>query len=97
VARPFVVISESATFVADLYDRFVKIDELAGVPARRGCRRFFGAHGVTRPTFSENRIERVLREDVLNIGDQQFLVLLFMMPAKDQKRLNVVEQLFVGI
>ena len=77
------------------YDRFqqsfVKLDKLVGTrrrpcPARR-----------RRPTSSKNRIERVLREDVLDVGDEQFLMLLFMMHAEDENRLDFIEQTFVGI
>lgn len=56
-----------------------------------GRRKFDGAHGVTRPTSTKNRIERVLREDVLDVRDEQFLMLLFVMEAEDENRFHFIE------
>ena len=47
--------------------------------------------------LAKYRIERVLREDVLDVRDEQFLMLLFVMDAKDENRLDFIEQTFVGI
>ena len=38
--------------------------------------------------FPENRMERVLRENVLDVGDEQFLVLLLVMQADREDRLD---------
>src|SRR5215510_6105607 len=91
--RPFVVIGKSATVMANLNDCFFEIDELVGTVFR--YRPFFSAHGVTRPTGSKNRIKRILCEHVLDVGDQQFLVLLLMMKTENEYRFNLIEQLFV--
>ena len=34
--------------------------------------------------LAENRIERILRENVLDVGDEQFLMLLLVMNAENQ-------------
>ena len=46
---------------------------------------------MTRLTSTKNRIERVLRENVLDVRDEQFLMLLFVMEAEDQDRFNFIE------
>jgi mannitol/fructose-specific phosphotransferase system IIA component len=38
-----------------------------------------------------------LREDVLDVGDKQFLVLLFMIHAEHEERLDLIERLLVCI
>src|SRR5438094_3260953 len=86
--RPFVVVGESAAGVADRGHSFPKIDE-----AYRGD--FFIA-GLDIP-LSKDRIERILSKHVLDIGDEQFLVLLLMMHAQDEDWLDFAEQLFVSI
>src|SRR5436309_14657009 len=42
-------------------------------------------------------MERILREHVLDIRDEQFLMLLLMMNAENQNGFNVVEKFFVSI
>ena len=81
--------------MADSRHRFFESDKVAGTALR--CRPFFGAHGVTRPTRSKDRIERILREHVFDICDQQFLMLLFVMSAQNKNCFDFVEQFFVGI
>ena len=76
-------------------DRLVELDKLARTTLR--CRSFFSAHGLTRPAGSKNRIKRVLCEDVFYVRDEQFLMLLFVMHAEDENRLDFIEQTFVGI
>src|SRR6266705_3502862 len=95
--RPFVVIGEATAIMANRDGCLLEIDETVGTPTRRGCRPFFGAHGVTRPTRTKNRIERILCEHVLDVRDEQFLMLLLMMPAEDQNRLDVIEQFLIGV
>src|SRR6266478_5384452 len=77
--RPFVVIGETTAIMANRDGLFVEIEKAVGTALR--CRPFFGAHGVTRPTRTKDRIKRILREHVLDIRDEQFLVLLLMMSA----------------
>ena len=49
------------------------------------------------PTSAENRIERILRENVFDVGDEQFLMLLLVMRAENQKGLDFIDKVFVGI
>src|SRR5437773_11063424 len=77
--RPFVVIGEATAVMANRDWRFLELDKIVGTALR--CRPFFGAHRVTRPTRTKDRIKRILREHVLDIRDEQFLVLLLMMSA----------------
>ena len=93
--RPFIVIGESATGMADLNDCLLELDELVRTARCAIPRKLSGQCGVA--TFSKNRIERILREHVLDVGDKQFLVLLFMMYAQDDDRLDFIEQLFVSV
>src|SRR5206468_571118 len=93
MSRSFVVISESAAIVTDCDKRLFEIEEMVGTALC--CRPFVGAHGVTRPAFAKNGIKRILRKDVLDIGDQQFLMLLLMMNAENQDRFDYIKQLFV--
>src|SRR5881397_2539042 len=95
--RSFVVIGEATAIMANRDNLFVEIEKAVGTPTRRGCRPFFGAHGVTRPTRTKNRVERILREHVLDVRDEQFLMLLLMMPAEDENRFDVIEQFLIGI
>src|SRR6266478_2031677 len=95
--RPFVVVGEATTIMANRDGCLLEIDETVGTPMRRGCRPFLGAGGVTRPTCSKNRVERILREHVLDVRDEQFLMLLLMMPAQDENRFDVIEQFLIGI
>ena len=90
MSRSFVVVGESATVMADLNSCFVEIDELVGTP-RCGVRTMRRAV----PTSSKNGIKRILRKDVLDIGDQQFLMLLLMVNAQNQDRFDYIKQLFV--
>ena len=46
---------------------------------------------------SKDRIERILREDVFDVGDEQFLMLLLVMKAEGQDRLDFREQRVVGL
>src|SRR6266436_6959778 len=93
--RPFVVIGEPVAVMANRDWRLLELDKIVGT-ARR-CRPFFGAHGVTRPTRTKDRIKRILREHVLDIRDEQFLVLLLMMPSENQNRFDFIEQFLISI
>src|SRR5882724_12112101 len=93
--RPFVVVGEATAIMANRDGLFVEIEKAVGTALR--CRPFFGAHGVTRPTRTKDRIKRILREHVLDIRDEQFLVLLLMMPAENQNRFDFIEQFLIRI
>src|SRR5437867_3304504 len=95
--RPFVVIGEATAIMANRDGCLLEIDETVGTPTRRSCRPFFGARGVTRRTCSKNRVEGILREHVLDVRDDQFLMLLLMMPAEDENRFDFIEQIFISI
>jgi hypothetical protein len=86
--RPFVVIGESVAIMPYRSHGFLEIDKVD-----RG--NFFC--GDIAVLLTKNRIERVLREDVLDVRDEQFLMLLFVMEAEDEERLDLIEQLFVCI
>src|SRR5215472_16645955 len=94
--RPFVVVSESVAIMADCGHSFFEIDKLIGTPRDGGCRPFVGVHGVARLTSTKNRIERVLRENMFDVRDKQFLMLLFVMNAEHENRLNFTQQSFIG-
>ena len=56
----------------------------------------FHSAGIIDPGYSfKHRIERVLRKDVFDVGNEKFLVLLFVMQAEDQNWLDFGEQGFV--
>src|SRR5204863_6242948 len=92
VPGPFVVVGESAAIIPNLDDFFIELDEVVGMALR--CRPFFGAHGVTRLT-AKDRIKWVLREHVLDIRDQQFLVLLLMVNPENDDRFDFIEYPFI--
>src|SRR5205807_9831208 len=75
--RAFVVVRETGAAVPDGCDRFSKIDK-----THRWRRR-----GFFRCSFAENGMQRVLGENVLDIGEEQFLVLRFGLIAEDHDRL----------
>ena len=92
--RSFIVVSESATVMTNRDNRLIEIEEMHwdGSPIDR---RRFGTLGVSRGICAKNRIKRILREDVFDIGDQQFLMLLFVMKTENEDRFDFIEQLFV--
>src|SRR5437870_3602203 len=92
---PFVVIGEATSVISNRDGCLFEIAGRVGTALR--CRPFFGAHGVMRPTRTKDRIKRILRKHVLNIGDEQFLMLLLMMPSKDQNRFDFIEQFPISI
>src|SRR6476659_8293847 len=90
--RPFVVVEKSVALMADLSGSLFKIDKVVGTP-RCGVRK--AQRGVR--TNTKYRVERVLRQHVFDVCDEQFLMLLFMMESKDQNRFYFIEQTFVRI
>ena len=93
--RPFVIVGEIVAAVADLDGGFIKVDELVGRDRR--ARRDFGRTARRSVPTTEDRIERVLREDVFDICEQQFLVLLFVINSERQDRLDFAEEFFVSM
>ncbi len=79
VARSLAVEGEAASVMSGRHDAFGALD-----PLHRGKRRNF-----TRDPFfggPHGGAERVLREEVLEVGEQQFLMLLFVVDTKLDKR-----------
>src|SRR5205085_5039130 len=96
--RAFVIVGKPGAVVTDHDRRFLKFDE-----ALRGCSRDRRSRpilsvairfmaGIIDPGYSEHWIKRILGEDVLDVGEQKFLVLLFMIQAERQDRFDLVEQ-----
>src|SRR5262245_862142 len=84
--RFFVIIGESSAVMTNCDDRLFEVDKMN----RSGFRY------LTFPlTLAKHRIQRVLCEHMLDVGDQQFLVLLLMMKTENQDRLDLIEQFFV--
>src|SRR5207245_11145863 len=88
MSRSFVIVSKSAPVVADLNRRFIKFDKL---------QRLYVDLIVFDFVLLENRIERVLREDMFDVGDEQLLMLLLVMDSKGQDRFNLAKQFLIGI
>jgi len=74
MSRAFIVVGETRAIMTNLDNFFIEIDEAK----RRGFR-----VSDVDISFAEDGIERVLREDVLDICDEQFLVLLLVMNAEN--------------
>ena len=75
MARPFAVEREAVAGMADRGDARLALEPFHGGKLRnftRDCR--FG--------LPDRRAERVLREEMLEVGEQQFLMLLFVLDAE---------------
>ena len=72
--RSFIIVGKTGTFVTDGNDRFVEMDEVLF----RNLVRFF-----TALVRFENWMKRILREDVFDVGNEKFLVLLFVMESEN--------------
>src|SRR5437868_2651329 len=84
----FVVVSETVAGVADLDCGFVELDKLE---------RWDREVATVDLARAKDRIERVLREDVFNVGDEQFLMLLLMMKPEGQDGLDLGNQFLVSV
>src|SRR5436190_5005180 len=73
----FIVVGKTLAIVSDPHGRFVESYELLGGNScfLRSCL------GIAK-----NRIKGVLREDVFDVGDEQFLVLFLVMKAQPNDR-----------
>ena len=87
MTRAFVIVAEAVASVTDLANRLREIDELE----RRDC-----GVAIASGSFAKNRMKGILREDMFDVGDEQLLMLLFVMQSDDENRFNFVEQRFVG-
>src|ERR1051325_7215902 len=87
MARAFVVIGKSSALVADGRNRLVELDE--------ALRRNGVVSGVRRG-FPEDGIERILSEDMFDIGQEQLLMLLLVMETQRDDRLDLGEQGLIG-
>ena len=97
MSRAFVVVGEAASVMTDLDRCLLEVDQahwhgLCPRVVDLACR----AAVLRRLALAKNGIERILREDVFNVGEQQFLVLLLVLHAKNQDRLDFLEKFFVG-
>src|SRR5207253_8583227 len=85
----FVVLSESAAVMANCDNHLFEVDKFEGrtLWARRRrappCSFRSSRCGDSRSNYLKNRIKRILREHVLDVGDQQFLMLLLMMKSEN--------------
>jgi hypothetical protein len=87
MARAFIVVRESGALMPDGDDGFLKLDKaLRGHPAVFNSGR-----------LGENGVERVLRKDVFDVGNEKLLVLLFVVKAQDQHRLDLREERVVRV
>ena len=81
--RAFVVIGKCSALVPDRYDLLIEFDKTlrrdAATCRRAGC-------------LAKNRVERILREDVFDIGDEKFLVLLLVMKTEREDRIDLGEE-----
>src|SRR5207249_476976 len=102
MARTFVVVGKAVAIVTDLNYRFVELDELqrADIPRDESVfsRIDLARRAVAwrRLGFAKNREERVLRENVFDIGDEQLLMLLFVMNSERKDRFDLTKQSLVG-
>ena len=85
--RSFVVVRKTIAIVADFNCRFIELEKLGGSRRPGAIKRARRA----RSTFSKNRIERVLGENVLDVGDEQFLMLLLVMNSESENRFDLAK------
>src|SRR6202045_1909804 len=86
MTRTFVIVREAVTIVTDLDNWLVELDKTS--------RRRFGRDDVDL-ALSEDGMKRILREDMLDVGDEQLLVLLLVMNAENDDRLEFCEKFLV--
>src|SRR6476660_987969 len=80
--RSFIVVGKIATIMTDGCNCFIEIDK---------CH-WWWRFGFLLCAFSKNWMQRILREDMFDIGYEQFLMLLFVMNAECDDRFNFVQQ-----
>src|SRR6266446_10608353 len=84
MSRSFIVIGKIATIMTDGCNCFIEIDK---------CH-WWWRFGFLLRAFSKNWMQRILREDVFYIGNEQFLMLLLVMNAEYDDRFDFVQTLF---
>src|SRR5437660_7644532 len=99
MSRAFVVVRKTVAIVTNFNGRFIELDELRGLEACHAeARRRRVDLLPVRPGLdlsrAENRIERILRKDVLDVSDEQLLMLLFVMNSEREERLDLARQFF---
>ena len=83
--RFFVIVAEAPPVVPDFKNRFWEVDKVRrSNPARRN-------QLIALPV---DRMERVLRKDMLDVGHEQLLMLLFVMQPNGENRFHFHEQFF---
>ena len=83
--RFFVIVAEAPSVVPDFKNRFREVDKVRrSNPAR--CNQL-----IALPV---DRMKRVLRKDMLDIGHEQLLMLLFVMQPNGKNRFHFHEQFF---
>ena len=92
MTRAFVVIGEIVAVVTDLDRRFIELNE----SQRRDvdpayAKALAGRLRDVDLLLAENRVERVLRENVFDIGNEKFLMLLLVMNPESQDRLDLAK------
>ena len=80
--RSLVIVGESVTIVTEPGGRFFEMYKLHWDD--------FFSTAIDLP-LAKHRIQRILREDVLDICNEQFLMLLLMMSAEDKDRLDFIQ------
>src|SRR6266516_2297334 len=88
MAWPFVIVRKTGALMADFGDCFFENGEIYGSDFCR-C--------DVDLALTQDGVKRVLSEDMLDVRDEQFLMLLLVMDAQNQKRLDLVEEAFVSI
>src|SRR5205823_11422900 len=84
----FVIVREAGAGMANHNGRFVELDKMLG----RGLAAF-----RCRYVEMKDRIERVLGEDMFNVGEHKLLVLLLVMQAEGEDRFQLLEQGVVSV
>ena len=80
--RQFVVVTKSIAVMPNLNCCFSKFDELRGWNVDLMTRDFL---------LLKNRIERILRKNVFDIGNEKFLMLLLVVNSQRQDWLNLAK------
>src|SRR5437762_13903624 len=88
--RAFVIVGETRSVMANYCNYFLEINELV-------VGRTFWRALRSRPIPAENRIKRILREHVFDVGDKQFLMLLRVINAENENKLDFFVMVFVSI
>src|SRR5450432_2306526 len=86
MAGAFVIVAKAAAPMANLENRFRKVEKTDG---------FNGPNFRNIFSLPENGSEGVLRKNMFDVGDEQFLVLLFVVQSDGEDRFDLSQE--VGI